>query len=610
MDVDRKTIIGILLIGLIIIFTNTDFYRNLVVPQGQEPATRRIEPPTETTPPELPSRTAEPEIEQQAPPPGQTTPDARRALRQNILADFALSLPQHERRNITVETPLYTAVLSNKGPSIASWTLKKYFGPDSLPLQLIRQGESNFFLSFPVQKDTLSFAGVTFDVEADRSSYFLDATNPQQTISFVIDLGDGRILRQALTFFHNKYAFDLNIGIEGFEQFVDGYTYSINLTGGLNSTEKDISEDMSYASAIAAAGNEDVEFDAKDEKMEVSDWRIDWVAARTKYFTQTMLMTHRNGTGVKFLGDIEKLPDGKELKSYSMEMRMSYQRSTVNDSFKVYIGPLQYDILKSYNAGLEEMLPLGPAYIIRPLSKLVLWTITKMYTVIPNYGVVIILFSILVKIVLHPLTKKSYQSMKDMQKLQPMLKELREKYPNDPQKMNAEMMQIYREHGVNPFGGCLPMLLQMPLLFALFQVFRTTIEFRGAPFVSWINDLSAPDTLIQLPFSIPIYGDGINVLPLVMGLTMFLQQKATITDPKQKVMVYMMPALFTFIFNNFPSGLTLYYTLFNVLTIIHQKLIPESKEPVKQKAQQSKKKVVPKKKMSRLEMMRQLRRNR
>ena len=217
-----------------------------------------------------------------------------------------------------------------------------------------------------------------------------------------------------------------------------------------------------------------------------------------------------------------------------------------------------------------------------------------MHSFIPNYGIVLIVFSILVKLAVYPLTKKSYVSMQKMQTLQPKMNELKEKYAKDPKRLNKETMKMYKEHGANPISGCLPTLLQMPLLFAIFIIFRNTIELRGAGFFWWINDLSAPDTIFQLSFSLPFYGNLVNILPVVMGATMFFQQKMTMKDPKQKAMVYFMPIFMTLLFNSFPSGLNLYYTLFNVLTILQQKLITSKAQgvepqPVVQSKQKSKK---------------------
>jgi YidC/Oxa1 family membrane protein insertase len=185
--------------------------------------------------------------------------------------------------------------------------------------------------------------------------------------------------------------------------------------------------------------------------------------------------------------------------------------------------------------------------------------------------------------------------MREMSKVQPLMTELREKYKGDPQRLNREMMKLYKEHNINPLGGCVPMLLQMPLLIALFIVFRSTIQLRGASFIpGWINDLSMPDTLALLPFSLPLYGNQFNLLPILMAATMIFQSKMTMKDPKQKAMVYMMPVFMLLIFNQFPSGLNLYYTLFNIWTIIQQKFIErgskEEKVEVKSQAGKGKNK--------------------
>jgi YidC/Oxa1 family membrane protein insertase len=166
--------------------------------------------------------------------------------------------------------------------------------------------------------------------------------------------------------------------------------------------------------------------------------------------------------------------------------------------------------------------------------------------------------------------------MKEMQKLQPVIADLNEKYKNDPQRKNKELMKIYKEHGVNPLGGCLPTILQLPFLFALFIVFRSTIQLRGAVFIpGWINDLSRTDTLFLLPINIPWYGNEFNLLPILMTVTMIIQSKMTMQDPKQKALIYIMPVFMLLMFNKFPSGLNLYYTVFNIWSIIQQMFITD-----------------------------------
>ena len=228
---------------------------------------------------------------------------------------------------------------------------------------------------------------------------------------------------------------------------------------------------------------------------------------------------------------------------------------------------------------------------MRPLSIGILYAFVYMHKIISNYGIVLIIFSILIKLLLFPLTKKSYSSMKKMQELQPELEKLKEKYGKDQQKISQAQMRLYQERGVNPAGGCLPMLLQMPLLFALYQVFRSTIVLRGEPFFGWITDLSMPDTVLNLGFSIPLYGDQVSVLPILMCLTMIFQQRQTIKDPRQKAMVYLMPVFMLLIFNRLSSGLNLYYTLFNLFTMIQQSMIKTDDPKVVKKELPQKKKV-------------------
>jgi YidC/Oxa1 family membrane protein insertase len=217
---------------------------------------------------------------------------------------------------------------------------------------------------------------------------------------------------------------------------------------------------------------------------------------------------------------------------------------------------VHYETLESYGFGLENAVDLGWS-IISPVSKITLSMLVWLHQFISNYGIVIIILSVFVKIILFPLTYKSMKATQGMQQIQPQMEALREKHKNDSQKLNKEMMKLYKEGGVNPLGGCLPMVLQMPILFSLYTVFSSTIELRDAPFIdAWINDLSLKD---------PIY-----VLPVLMGLTMLLQSKMTMKDPRQAMFIYVMPIVLFFIMKDLPSGLILYWTMVNILTIIQQ----------------------------------------
>jgi YidC/Oxa1 family membrane protein insertase len=231
---------------------------------------------------------------------------------------------------------------------------------------------------------------------------------------------------------------------------------------------------------------------------------------------------------------------------------------SISFDYVAYLGPKDYDLLKAAGHQFDAAIDLGFFSIIaQPL----MIALKFFHGYLGNWGFAIILLTVCIKALFWPLTQKSYSSMKAMQKLQPKMAKLREKYANDKQRLNTEMMTLYKENRVNPFGGCLPILIQIPVFFALYQVLLRSIELRHAPFMWWITDLSAKD---------PYY-----VTPLIMGVTMFLQQKMTPTtmDPMQARLMMMMPVVFTFLFLNFPSGLVIYWLVNNVLTIAQQYLI-------------------------------------
>lgn len=230
-------------------------------------------------------------------------------------------------------------------------------------------------------------------------------------------------------------------------------------------------------------------------------------------------------------------------------------KSSSDTKFNLYVGPKEYDLLKSFNLGLEHSIDFGWfKFLAVPMLKFMLF----IYEYTKNYGVAIIILTIIVKLLTYPLTIKSMASMKKMQQIQPKLMEIREKFKNDPQKMNTAMMELYRKHGVNPMGGCLPMIVQIPIFFALYKALLVSVELKGSPFIFWITDLSEKD---------PYY-----ITPIIMGITMFIQQKMTPStmDPMQQKIFLLMPIIFTFLFLGFPSGLVIYWLTNNVLSIIQQ----------------------------------------
>ncbi|MGC9361398.1 MAG: membrane protein insertase YidC, partial [Candidatus Syntrophosphaera sp.] len=242
-----------------------------------------------------------------------------------------------------------------------------------------------------------------------------------------------------------------------------------------------------------------------------------------------------------------------------------------SQSFLIFAGPADYDILKSYDISRLELIPeRGPSWL-RWLANAIAWLLKFLHSFIPNYGIVIIIFSILLKIILYPLTHKIMDANLKMQRIQPQVQEIQAKYKNDPKTMQAELSKLYKETGASPLSGCLPLLLQMPIIFALYSVLRYTIDMRNAKFVGWLKDLSEPDPYLILPILMAVF--------MILQSLMTRPKKAALEkmDEKQqamqqstKLMTWVMPVVLFFIFKGLPSGLVLYYTVFNILTVAHQ----------------------------------------
>lgn len=295
-----------------------------------------------------------------------------------------------------------------------------------------------------------------------------------------------------------------------------------------------------------------------------------FVGVQNKYFVAA-LVPRADQQGPVRLWPVENVDAGLSEKSVAGEI-LAERRSGIASpaaAYDVYIGPLDFTQLTTLGLGIEKIVDLGGAWI-RPLSELLLKFLIALHNVIPNYGIVIILFSSLISLVFYPLTYKSTKSMRDLAALKPRLDELKTKHEKDPQKLSEATMKLYKEAGVNPFGGCLPLLLQMPIFFALYAVLFHTIELRGEPFFGWIRDLSQPDVVFHLPFALPFLGTGVALLPVIMGITSYIQSKQTTVDPSQKAMVILMPIVMTFVFFSFPSGLVLYWLTNNVFAIVQK----------------------------------------
>jgi len=552
---DRNTLTALLLITLVLVLT--PYYMELVSPapqpQYESPGDEAVDNFDDDTPKD--NKTSDPTLPLFEPG----------------------SLATIENKTIIVESDLFMAKLSSAGGgSVVTYKIKEHLFPDSSFIDLATpENKNNLLISFRgIDGDIINLRdGWTQSVSTD-SIYLVEP----ETITYTNKLGE-KTITKTITLYPDDFIMDIDIDASSVSANILGGSFLFSWLGGLPTTEKDTTTEKTFFGAYLQQGGELLDIKAGSGEAFNNEYKgqTDWAAIRTKYFVAALL---DNGENQIIGSTISASNKGKELYDIGIELPTN-ERVAVS----LYLGPLEYDRIKSLNTNLESIMNFGWA-IIRPISKGVLWTLKSMHGYIPNYGVILIIFSIMVKLIVYPLTKKSYESTKAMQAIQPEISNLRDKHKNNPTKLNQATMELYKKKGVNPMGSCLPMLLQMPLLIALFTVFRSTIELRGKPFVFWINDLSAPDIIFNLPFKVPIYGDYVCALPIIMALSMYAQQKMmTVGGPQQeqqKMMQYFMMGFFFLLFNSFPSGLNLYYTLFNILTIAQQKLT--GTEPSKSQA--------------------------
>jgi YidC/Oxa1 family membrane protein insertase len=470
-------------------------------------------------------------------------------------------------RTITVDTPLYRVEFSEDGAAVKSIVLKKYrehVGKDSPLKQLVAPvlEDGTDLVSFvqdglPELKDAV----YTAETAAQR----IDVADKPHDLIFTWNAPDGVVVEKSFRFDPKTYLIGLTVGIKnGGPKPLTG-----RLALTLNSIIPKVKRAYGFEGPSAYINNELQQVAIKDiEDKNTFEGVIDWIAIQTRYFMTSIIPESSTDATFHLISKENNLVVAQLIlpeTTINSETQQSFK-------FELFQGPKSMSLLDSYGYNLGKAVNFGMFDI---LAKPCLWLMNFIYhNLIPNYGVAIILLTLLTKVLLWPLGTKSYKSMSDMKKLAPLIKEIKEKYKDDRKRVNEETMALYRTYKINPLGGCLPMLVQIPVFFALYRMLYEAIELRHAPFFLWINDLSAPDRLFRFDFTIPFMDPpyGIPVLTLVMGATMFLQQKMSppMGDATQAKMMMLMPVIFTFIFINFSSGLVLYWLVNNIVSISQQ----------------------------------------
>lgn len=470
-------------------------------------------------------------------------------------------------KDITIDTDLYTAILSEDGGTITSFILKKHretHEKDSPGMQLVKTDATE---GFPLQFSWGSAVGAKVLYDSSVQSLKLSADKSRAELRMTADAGNGLKVERFYTFDNSNYLIDLSVTVKNSSANI---LQGVPQLGLVNSPFEGVASPadrflFSGPAAFINGGLQEVK--AKDfaDGPKTLQGSIDWAGYEGNYWLCAIVP--KDGTGNSFTMQGTEMLVTSQLSGALETLQPETEKSY---NYHVYYGPKKLKMLQSIGFNLDRSVNFGWFDVI---AKPTLWLLNMFYSFVHNYGVAIILVTVLFKVVFWPISQKGMKSMKNMQKLQPKMAKIKEKYKSDPTKMNQEVMSLYKTYKVNPLGGCLPMVLQIPVFFALYKVLLQSIELRHAPFMLWITDLSAPDRLF-LGFDLPYLG-GLPVLTLLMGASMFLQQKLSpsTADPTQAKIMMFLPLIFTFMFLNFASGLVLYWFINNLLSILQQVLI-------------------------------------
>ncbi|MBI9086578.1 MAG: membrane protein insertase YidC [Desulfobacterales bacterium] len=549
MDEQKRLFIAIILSIVVIVGWNLFFVDTTPVPvQQDQPSALSEQPAT--------SKTSGTSI-------ADYTPGSQE--RTDAAGVAAASIPARNARTISVSNQFYNIVISENGANVKSLTLNNFreaVEADSPLKEMVSPALGTGLFAFELEgKSIPGLETAIFTAQTD--STHMDLTQGEKSLAFTWTSPHGIVVEKVFTFSADSYL----IGFDLVFKNRSGMPLKDSLVLAIPGMVDPANARFSFEGATALINGE-LE-NVKTKKIEDKDTYegvIDWAGYTDRYFLSCLIPKSQEEAKIKlsfqepvvttkYVQSMERLDPGKQFTA----------------SFDFFMGPKSLKLLSSFDNSLKKAINFGWFDI---LAKPCLMGMNLIHGVIPNYGIAIMLLTLLIKLVFWPLGTKSYKAMNDMKKLQPLMTEMREKYKDDKAKMNQEVMGLYKTYKVNPMSGCLPMIVQMPIFFALYRMLYQAIELRHAPFMGWVNDLSAPDRLFHFDFAIPFMQapHGIPVLTIIMGATMFLQQKMSPStgDPTQAKMMMLMPLFMTFIFINFPAGLVLYWLVNNVLSIGQQ----------------------------------------
>ncbi|HHT9129980.1 MAG TPA: membrane protein insertase YidC [Candidatus Brocadiaceae bacterium] len=564
---DRKTLIAMIICGVIMLL-----YYPFILPLFSP---KKLKPLTEEAKEETVSRKSqETKVAEPKPSPALSTQPTQAHL----------DVPLKEG---VLENELVKMTWTNEGAAINSIKLKKFKDPEAKDtLELVKYSN--------IEYRSLAIDNILQKANFQRQRYTITEQG-EGKIVFRTGLEDGINLTKTINLPPSSYHVTMEIALENNSDTEISLAYDIIASSAI--THEGVpSTDMAAVSGVDM-GNKKIksihalpkEFPSRNESV-----GIVWAGATNKYFATVLKPAssdwvesiNSQAFDAQGMPSNEKSEQGDFMVSLQTNKLRIPPHEAVKHSYIYFMGPKTEAVLDQYDT-LDALLSYG---WLNSICKVLLAFLNFVHSYIPNYGISIIILTIIIKAILFPLTKKSQVSMFRMQQLQPMINQLKEKYKHDKQRMGKEQMLLFKKYGANPMSGCLPMLLQLPVFFALFRTLQLSFEMRQAPFLFWINDLSRPDTLLLLPFSIPFLGKALNILPLIMTGASFAQMKLTpkapAVDPQaqaQQKMMSFMPIMFAFILYHMPSGLTVYWTTSTIFSIIEGLIIRKTTKKIKNK---------------------------
>jgi len=469
-----------------------------------------------------------------------------------------------ERELVTIETPLVTATFSNRGGAMVSYVLKATeANMTEMPVSMLEddKGHNGAFLIDVLGRTDLS-----------KAAFKVVPTQEKNQIHYTYERAGEFKLTKKYTIRDNEPAVYLTLEWENLS--VEGAKIQAEVTSRIDIHAAD-GQDAHYTRSYALRGEKllwkgpGIFSKAPFKKGIYEDGPLQWAGFGERYVTSLFV----NETGPLDNFYWKQNDDDHLIMTARLPALQLGGHQVKSQELFLYYGPKSVKVLREYGADFEKIFWIGKLGFLRVGF---LWMLNFFYGFLKNYGLAILALTVLIRVLMSPLMHFSYDSMRKMQAVQPQLQKMRDKYQDDPQKLNAETMEIFRKNKVNPFGGCLPMLLQFPIFIAFWQMLYESIELKGAPFFGWITDLAAPDQIATLPFSLPWFGDVVSVLPVLTTATMLVQQMLTPTttaSKSQKPMMIGMSILFGILFYKLPSGVLLYWCASNVITIVHQMIM-------------------------------------